>query len=819
MLIGALALSLVAGSGMSGVGSADAASAALTTPFTDISKGHWAEKHVAKLAHQGIITGYPTSGGTFEFQPNKNVTREEAVIMALRFAGLEDQIDNGTLIGFPDTFEVSSFFKPYVLLAFTSGLLDQTEEFALAAKDPESAWGTRPASREWVTKLMIRAIGQDEAAVQLQDTLSMFVDADQIDDLYKGYVNAASSLELVKGVTADKFAPKADVTRASLATLISRAQNQFPVEYEGQTSGIVSLLSDSSITLYNDMTETTYALSADTLYYETNSETPITKEKLIEYGEVTIIAKEGKALYVELTDITPHTETVSGTLGRVISAENKLYIWVNDKPVEINYNASLTVTDNAGNAIALNSIKQDAPIRIVRDTFRETPLAFKITAAPQTADAVATGTFYGTDGELITIMGESGLITKFMAVAATVEIEGMSGSTVSDLLKESDQVELTMNADDKVTKIKVVNRNVKLVAGAQIASYAEDNKLLTILGGNGGSPMALFFTDRTKIDFGGNAMTLDSAKSFLTKNRKVIVSYTGDTIVSLQFVTKYEGSLVSMNSVSNQLTLRLESGAQVSIPYNTAVVEVAGAASASYASLKAGDKLTLLLNADQDKAATIKVHRSLQYEIASVDAVNKKLVVKNAATTELNLPLFNVELFNEAGAKLAISQLQPGMIVSAAYVGSLPVSVKTITATYGTVEAVDAGSVTITDMAGQPVVVNGDGGFIIYKGAAQDSVTSLLSAGDYVEILKTDDGKTQISVAPGESRTFTNYNLLSKLVQTEKLSATDTRSFFKVTNQTKYYQGGNTVTIGSFKSGDRITVYGFRNTAIAIVKQ
>ncbi|MCA0754352.1 S-layer homology domain-containing protein [Paenibacillus sp. N4] len=817
IIIGALAFSLVAGSGTAVIPASVLAAAAQTTPFTDIVAGHWAEKHVAKLSLQGIITGYQVSGGTFEFRPNKNVSQEEAVLMALRFAGLEDEIDEDTLIGFPDSFSVGAFFKPYILLAFSSGLLDQQEEFDLAAENPDAAWGSKPASREWVTKLMIRAIGQGELAEQLEGVDSSFTDADEVDGRYKGYVNAAASLELVKGVTADKFAPKSDVTRASLATLISRAQAKFPVEYEGQSSGIVSQLTDSRITLYKDGSESSYTLDDSTLYYENTSETPISKERLPLYGDVTVIAKDGNAKYIEVTGVTAHTELISGTLDRVIASESKLYAWVDNKPVEFRYDSALTVTDNTGAAVALSELKRDTPITIMRDTFREQPLALKIVATPQAASAFAVGEYYGSDGELITVKSEEGLVTKFLADGVAVEIEGMTGTTVADLMKESDKVELSLNADDQVTKIKVVNRTVKQLTGAKISTYDADNKLLTVIDENNGAS-ALYVNDRTKFDFGGNAMTLEAAKTLLTKNRKVIVSYTGSTIVSLQFVSKYEGTLVSLNSITNTLTLRLDSGATVSVPYNTAIVEIAGGALASYSSLKSGDRLTLLLNADQDKVATIKAHRSLQYEIVSVDSAGKKLTVKNGAATDVVVPLFNVDVYNEAGSKIAISGLQPGMLISAAYEGSLPESVRIVTATYGTVQAVTAGSVTITNQAGQSVVLSGEKGFVIYKGAVQDSVTNLLTAGDYVEVLKTEDGKTQITAAQGETRTFASYNLLTGLVVTEKTSASDTRNAFKVTALTKYYQGGSAVTASSFKSGDRITVYAFRNTAIAIVK-
>lgn len=818
ILIGALALSLVAGSGLA-VPAPVGAAAALTTPFTDISGGHWAEKHVAKLALQGIITGY-ASGSSYIFLPNQSVTQQEAVLMALRFAGLESKADKEQIIGFPSSFTVSNYFKPYIVLAFEEGLLDQSEEYALAAKDPKTAWGTRPASREWVTKLMIRAIEQEEEAASLQNAASSFADAAQINPLYKGYVNAASKLELVKGVTAVKFEPKANVTRASLATLFSRAQKLFPVDYEGQTSGIVSKLTDTSITLYSDKKETTYELGSDTLFYHYNSEKSITKQQLLEFGDVTVIAKAGKALYVEVKGDTPHTKTVSGTLDRVISADKKMYVWINDEPVEVFYNDSLAVVDDKGKALALSEIKRDSQISIVQDTFRETPLALKIIAAPQSTVNSVKGLFYSTDGELITIKEGTALVSKFMADAVTVEIEGMSGATTADLIKEADQVELTLNADDEVTKIKVVNRNVKIIAGAQIASYVYDKKLLTVVDAAGGNAQALYFTDKTKIEYSGNTISLASANSLLTQNRKIIISYTGNTIVSLQFVTKYTGTLVTMNSAANLMTVRLDSGATVSLPYTSAYVEHAAVASAALSDLKAGDLLTLELTSNQERVATIKVHSSAQYEVVSVDSINKKLRVKNAATPLFELSVLSTELVSEAGAKLNVEQIPAGAIVHATYVGKQATAVKLVKATYGKVQSISQNSVTITDLSGKSVVYNGgDAGFVIIEGTAQGTATSLLSVGDYVEVLSTDANKTQFTVAVGESRVFTSYNATASQLWTEKVSDADNRNYFNVTSSTKFTQNGNALTVQALKAGDEIVIYGFRNNAIEIIKQ
>jgi len=54
----------------------------ITTSFSDVKADAWYGKAVLTLASMGIITGY--NGGTF--QPNRNITRAEFTVMAMRFA-------------------------------------------------------------------------------------------------------------------------------------------------------------------------------------------------------------------------------------------------------------------------------------------------------------------------------------------------------------------------------------------------------------------------------------------------------------------------------------------------------------------------------------------------------------------------------------------------------------------------------------------------------------------------------------------------------------------------------------------------------------
>jgi hypothetical protein len=56
-----------------------------TSPmFVDVPSGHWAEKHIAAAVERGYISGYPSG----KFNPYKEVSRAEGIVILAKFAGL-----------------------------------------------------------------------------------------------------------------------------------------------------------------------------------------------------------------------------------------------------------------------------------------------------------------------------------------------------------------------------------------------------------------------------------------------------------------------------------------------------------------------------------------------------------------------------------------------------------------------------------------------------------------------------------------------------------------------------------------------------------
>ncbi|WP_042162320.1 S-layer homology domain-containing protein [Paenibacillus gorillae] len=821
LVASALAFTLLAG-GVPAILPAQSAYAAAVgnTPFTDVSAGHWAEKHIAKLALQGIVNGYVTVNGTSEFRPAKSVTQEEAIVMALRFAGLQNEVQVGGTVTFPDTFKVGAYFKPYVKLALDKGILDEKEEFAIAAGNGGKGWGDIAASREWITKLLVRAIGENNKALQLANTKSSFNDDGQIASNYRGYVNASVSLGLVKGVTADKFDPKAPVNRMSLAALFSRAEALFPVQYEGQISGIVTKLSSSSVTVYNGGTEQTYTVGSDTLFYRADSDTAIAASAVKLYTKVSVIAKSGKALYLESLSDEQQIETITAKLDRVNAAGKYIYVWINDEPVKINFGDDLTILDVSGNTIKLADLKRDSSLTITLDKFRDQRLAVKLVADQQTGAGTVKGQFFIADNTIITYVDANKQpVTKFLASKVDVTIPGISSATLDDLVKEADEIELTINDNDRVTAVKVVNRNVETLNGATVESYSPDKKMMVIIDATGKNASIIYLNDKTKIDYNGKAISVADAAEYLTKGRKLNINASGQAAISVQFIYKQTGVITSINTSSSTLSLN-DGKSIVSVPYVSGpTVELGGQSYGTLTDLKVGDTVTALLDSNQTRASTIQLHKTYQYTVTSINSQNKRVTVSTgvgSATRDLDLS--GIDITDEKGTKLTVDKLSLGTNINVAYIGKAIQYVKAIEYTYGTIQSVNTTGFVVGFKNGTTKSVSVGASFKVNKGTSSAANLSLLQAGDIVEVYLDAGDTVIVNVAVGEQRTFTSYSAADSTLWTLMTSSADNANFFRVTEETKVTYKGDNIAISTLKSGDTIVVYGFRNKAYEIKK-
>lgn len=325
--------------------------------FSDVPSSHWAYKHVAKMALNGVISG--TGGG--KFAPNDNVTHEQAIVMAIRFMGLEDLAKSTVIADFP--VGASDFAKPHINYAFQKGLLSFIEEQAQSGGDMKQ-WAKQEASREWIAKLTIKAIGQ----VPDDTGTTAFSDAADISAWAYGFVNAAANLNIVTG-SDGKFMPTSKVTRAQIATFFSRAAAYLADQPEQIIVGTVKSMDGQTLTVTDANGQAIEVrLVPDTHYFSYKADGAISPSTIKEFYEVYIIQQGGTAYYVEITD---DSMQVSETSGKLVSKDlQERTVTISTEGENLTYSLAdpFSVTDTNGNGMEWDWLVPNSQVKLVYNT-------------------------------------------------------------------------------------------------------------------------------------------------------------------------------------------------------------------------------------------------------------------------------------------------------------------------------------------------------------------------------------------------------------------------------------------------------------------
>lgn len=875
----------------SGAGNAAAAPQAAVTAsgvFSDVKAGFWAEKHIIKLATQGIVVG---NNGLF--RPGDSVTQQEAVLMALRFMKLQGNVNTNTDVALPNDFLVTNYYKPYVILAFQNGLLDKSTE--MAADNLKTSWGERKASREWVAELLIRALGKNAGGAASAPT--GFADDAKISPNKRGYINTAVELGLANGLTGNRFDPQGAVTRAQLATFFSRAEAHNTLEYDNTFKGTVASLKDGKLGLYTGGSTLDFTLNANTAYFTSASENRITLNEIQPYTKVTVIGATYGAAYVELTDPTLQVEQAEGVFTKLSPG----VVWVDSTNGydQYPYDAGTTFLDVNGALIQPSAITAGSKITILRETYSGSRKVVKVQITSGIVNKTAKGTVQTVDtaGKSITFKNADGTVESFKwedgttlfssqnaiiqpselkagaAVSYTIKdntirsVEVTSGvermvkgfiyeltdstlvyqksdgsrevkllaanpavvipnnasPVIGDLIADKtggDNVQLTLNSSDQVTKIEVLSRQIEQYAGATVVDYNSKTQYLTFTDNNGKAHVVKL-DEKTRMAYGGLVTTsLTTMGARLVENRKVDVTSINERAMSVELSTKYTGVLTAINTNARTVVMKLGNGQLLTMSYPQAV-DMFGKSSPAITDVPLNVPVTAVLASNQEIISVLRVSGSAQFEIATVNANTNKMTVKldsGANSSELNL--VSVPLTNEAGQKIALSELKSGDFVNLAYEGSTPISLQAVKQYVGQVTAVDAaaGTLTVKDYSGASQSIAAASGVRIVRDGAASNALSSLSTADRILARKDASGVVIISVLSQQSRTFSRYESAMNQVVTKRASLSENYQFSLAPNA-YIHQGDTTLSVQSLKENDNIILYFYNDKIVEIVKQ
>lgn len=528
--------------------------------FPDVASSHWALKHITKLALLGVVEGDDRG----RYEPEASVTLEQVITMAIRMMGLEDEVAKAKLkeSSYVLPFEVSDYAKSYAIVAIEKGLIDPVEETSIVQQG-SGKWGSRPATREWVAKLSVRAVGKQNEAKELEGQASAFTDNADLSTWAKGYVNEAVLLKIVDGMEDGSFKPKNNVTRAQMAAFLSRAGQYATAPKAGVTVGVLTSVSADSIKVAGESgDEAAFALTPDTVYYGLGKDTPIQLSDLKENNQVYVIQADGKAGYIEILKEQSEpvlSNTVEGTLVGSDPAAATLTLLTNGQQVVLDLDAGVTFVDKDGKGLAFSSLEAGSKLEVKRTSSKAKFTSVLVKEAPVRKTAEGTVQSLNAAEHQLTVAEKDGQTVQYpLADAVTFTQNGATADL--SLIKARDTIRYTVT-DGKVTFIeliaayeepadtgKLVDIHIERNLSYLIIQRA-DNKLVTY--NLDGSPVPVDIpgmayagvTDLLKGD--QLKLTLDESKSSVTKI----------SVANRSIKTTYFNTIVNYNASKKLLTV------------------------------------------------------------------------------------------------------------------------------------------------------------------------------------------------------------------------------------------------------------------------
>ncbi len=321
--------------------------------FEDLSEEEWkwAYDHIIRLAAQGVFNGYEDGS----FKPRNKITRIEALVAAVRLLGLKEEAEK------PENMNANLNFKDfdqlkkkygwavgYVAVALENDLFSETE-FSIQAD--------KPANRLWASVLLVKALKLDAEAKQKMDAELPFRDSHEIPAGSVGYIAVALEKNLITGYNDNTFKPNKPVTRAELATLLDRVDQQLPEDHAQAISGTIQAIASGSLTVKKaDNTTVSVPVDASVFIFRNDVKAPLSA--LVVGDEALVRTFQGKAVFIEVTK-TAATNVQLTDAGKVssfsLNAQGKIATISISKDVNgtqqviiYNVDANVSITGNSG---------------------------------------------------------------------------------------------------------------------------------------------------------------------------------------------------------------------------------------------------------------------------------------------------------------------------------------------------------------------------------------------------------------------------------------------------------------------------------------
>jgi len=217
--------------------------------FSDL-ENHWAKSYMEDLNDRGFLSGY--TDGTMK--PDNSISTCESLVLLSRFYGLNDS----------EMKYVDEDFGAAVKAALPNNLQWAADELSLCRaaniitdSELKTLNFQNKIEKQLFSVFPIRAIGLEDEAKALTGASLNFTDKASINPSYLGHIQKLLDIGVIQGDTTNQFTPKATMTRAMAATMVSRGLDWLEKEdsdlsvdgYDGlaRLEGILSYVGSSTV--------------------------------------------------------------------------------------------------------------------------------------------------------------------------------------------------------------------------------------------------------------------------------------------------------------------------------------------------------------------------------------------------------------------------------------------------------------------------------------------------------------------------------------------------------------------------------------------
>ena len=306
--------------------------ASAATTFPDIQT-HWAKSYIEAMTAAGMFKGYEDGN----FKPENQLTTAEALALCARAIGLDSSTTMDIATDYYDTVKTTlnneqTWFYQEFSICLATGILTSSDLKNLY----QSGDLTDPIEKEDLAVYLVRAMQLGPMADRLTSYPLTFDDASSISADAKPSVYLLHVYGIVEGDEFNDFSPKLNVTRAVMATMLTRAIaymqahgtspdlpeytdyafRQGVIASATETNGVIQLTLNSDLT---GATIGTTTLPANVTIYENNMETTSSALKNGRHARV-CLDSTGTAFAVRVSaELETFTATVNGIDGKNVA--------------------------------------------------------------------------------------------------------------------------------------------------------------------------------------------------------------------------------------------------------------------------------------------------------------------------------------------------------------------------------------------------------------------------------------------------------------------------------------------------------------------